>query len=234
MPTSLGHLPSVGRRLQHLDLASADVALSLAPLAACPQLRCLSLRGCPGLADSSLTALTVCASLAALDLGGLAQLTDAAASHVARLPSLAHLNCSGTAFTDGALEALTYGHRLRAWARAEQQALPEELATAWPPLPLRVLRAASCRLSPPGLLHLRALPALQLLDVRYTGLPRGALQPLQQAFAGLQLLQGAVLSSSNMLAAAVVNHDVVACACEAPQGALLRGDRCSLPDIEGG
>jgi hypothetical protein len=228
---ALRYLPSVGQRLQHLELGAGQVQ-DLAPLAACTRLRCLSLRGCRALMDGNLAALAPCTALQALDLGGLAQLSNAAAPHIARLPSLAHLNCSGTGFTDAALEALTYGQRAAAWARQAGQQLPQELEAAWPPLPLRVLRVADCGgLSGPGLQRLLDLPSLLLLDVRRTRTPRAALQPLQQKF-GLLLLHGAVLSSSNALAAAVVNRDAPACACP-PQGRASRPWACLLAGLRG-
>lgn len=223
---ALHHLPSVAAALEHLELQLhlPPPQPALAALAAAPHLRCLSLRGCIGLTDASLAALASCRTLQALDLGGLAQLTDEAAHHAARLPRLEQLNLSGAPrITDRALEALTYGQRLAAWAGEQEQqpaqaAPPEAAATlaAWPPLPLRVLRLAGCGVTPTGLLHLRDLPALALLDVRYTRMPRAALQPLEQRF-GLRLVQGAVLASSNALAAAVVNYDAVACSCGGTQ-----------------
>lgn len=55
-------------------------------------------------------------------------------------------------------------------------------------------------------------PALRFLDLRRTGTPASTLGPLQRRF-GLQSVQAAVLTDSNLVAAAVVNEDAVLCTC---------------------
>lgn len=57
-------------------------------------------------------------------------------------------------------------------------------------------------------------------------MPRAALQPLEQRF-GLRLVQGSVLSASNALAAAVVNHNAVACTCQPQEAGELLWAVCS-------
>lgn len=52
----------------------------------------------------------------------------------------------------------------------------------------------------------------RFLDVRRTGAPRSALGPLQRRF-GLQSVQAAVLTDSNLTAVAAVNEDAVVCRC---------------------
>ncbi|KAL4420641.1 hypothetical protein ABPG75_010297 [Micractinium tetrahymenae] len=211
-PPGVASLQLIAARLQHLELSSPSL-LSLEPLAAAaPQLRCLSLRGCTLLRDAALEVLLRLTTLQALDLGGLAALSDAAVFHVAKLPQLAALNLSGTAVGDRSLEFVTYGRKVGAWqSAAGVAALPPE-AAAWPPLPLDHLQLAGTRATPDRLAELANLPKLRFLDVRGTGMPRSALGPLQRRF-GLQFVQAAVLTDSNLLAAAVVNEDAVLCRC---------------------
>ena len=140
IPPGLASLPLVAQRLLHLELSAPGLTGLDALAAACPQLRCLSLRGCTHLGDASLSALGRCSSLRALDLSGLAALTDGAAFHVAHLPQLSALSLAGTAVSDRALQMLTYGHSVRAWAKAAGGAqLPPE-AAAWPAPPLEHLQ----------------------------------------------------------------------------------------------
>lgn len=161
MPPGFASLSLVAGQLRHLELAAPGLRSLDAVAAACPQLRCLSLRGCAQLADASLAALARCTALAALDLGGLAALTDGAAFHVSRLPSLAALNLGGTAVTDRALELLCYGHKVRAWQRAAgAAALPPE-AAAWPAPPLVHLQLAGTAVGAGGLAELEHLPQLR-------------------------------------------------------------------------
>ena len=113
----LSRLSLLGASLQHLELEATHLA-SLRPVAACTHLRCLSLRGCAGLGDASLAVLAGLTSLRALDLSGLEQLTDGAVAWVASLPALEQLVLDRTGVTDAALQMLTYGCRLAAWAAA--------------------------------------------------------------------------------------------------------------------
>lgn len=143
LPQGLASLPLVGQRLLHLELSAPSLWQLDAVVSACPQLCCLSLRGCTHLGDASLAALARCTSLRALDLSGLVALTDGAAFHVAHLPQLSALSLAGTAITDRALQLLTYGHKVRAWARAAGSAeLPPEVA-AWPAAPLEHLQVGA-------------------------------------------------------------------------------------------
>lgn len=143
LPQGLASLPLVGQRLRHLELCAPGLWQLDALVAGCPQLSCLSLRGCTQLADASLAALSRCATLRALDLSSLAALTDGAAFHVAHLPQLSALSLAGTGISDRALELLTYGHKVRAWARAAVGAeLPQE-AAAWPAPPLEHLQVGA-------------------------------------------------------------------------------------------
>lgn len=143
LPRGSASLPLVGQRLLHLELSAPGLWQLDALASACPRLCCLSLRGCTQLADASLAAVTRCTSLQALDLGGLAALTDGAAFHVAHLPQLSALSLAGTAVSDRAVELLTYGHKVRAWARAAGGAeLPPD-AAAWPAPPLEHLQVGA-------------------------------------------------------------------------------------------
>lgn len=162
VPPGLASLPLVSQQLLHLELAAPSLWSLDALQTACPQLRCLSLRGCARLGDAALAALPQCCpALRALDLGGLAQLSDGTAYHVARLPQLAALNLSGTAVTDQALELLTYGHAARAWQQAAGAAqLPPE-AACWPAPPLEHLQLEGTRVGAPGLALLERLPQLR-------------------------------------------------------------------------
>jgi hypothetical protein len=160
-PPGLASLPLVAANLLHLELAAPQLLGLEAVAQACPHLRCLSLRGCAGLADVSFADLTCLAELASLDLGGLAALSDGACYHISRLPSLAALNLSGTAMTDAGLQLLCYGHKVRAWQRAQRIAeLPPE-AAAWPAPPLEHLQLTGTRVTAEGAAELRHLPQLR-------------------------------------------------------------------------
>eukprot|EP00887_Chlorella_sp_A99_P007372 scaffold2.g7372.t1 len=227
----LSRLPLFAGSLEHLEL-DAPVLLSLAPLAACTRLVCLSLAGCSSLPAAALSALPALPRLRALDLSSLAQVTDAAAAWIARLPALEQLDLDRTGVGDPTLDALTYGCRLAAYAAGDSgsgrgtdsgsgrssTALPPEAAgaaAAWPPLPLRQLRLLGTRVTGAGAAHLTSLADLQLLDVRRTAVPRAALQPLLLR-RGLGLVQGSVLASSVALAAHVINNNPVPCCCGTP------------------
>ena len=162
IPPGLASLSLVAQQLLHLELAAPALRQLDTVAAACPRLRCLSLRGCTGLGDASMATLGLhLTALRALDLGGLPALTDAACFHIAKLPSLAALNLSGTAVGDSGLQLLTYGHRVRAWQRAEGVAsLPPE-AAAWPALPLEHLQLAGTRAGAAGAAELAHLPQLR-------------------------------------------------------------------------
>jgi len=111
-PPGLPSLRLVGSRLLHLELSAPSLLAPLdALVGACPQLRCLSLRGCTALNDASMAPITQLTSLQALDLAGLPALTDATIFHVAKLPLLTALNLTGTGVTGRCLDMLTYGHR---------------------------------------------------------------------------------------------------------------------------
>jgi hypothetical protein len=172
IPAGLLHLPLLSQRLQHLEL-SAPALLHLGGVAAaCPHLRCLSLRGCTGLSDASLEALPLhLTRLQALDLGGLAALSDGACFHIARLPSLVALSLSGTGASDAGLSFLTYGHRVRAWQRAEGVAQLPPDAAAWPALPLEHLQLAGTRVGAAGVEELALLPRLRRAGPRQTAGP---------------------------------------------------------------
>ena len=143
LPAGLASLPLVGQRLLHLELSAPGLWQLDALVAGCPHLSCLSLRGCTQLGDASLAPLTRCTTLRALDLSSLGALTDGAAFHVAHLPQLSALSLAGTGISDRALELLTYGHKVRAWARAAGGAeLPPE-AAAWPAPPLEHLQVGA-------------------------------------------------------------------------------------------
>lgn len=205
----------IGTQLQHLELQGSFCYLSC--LTRCLHLRCLCLRGSCGLVDADFEALSSLPALQALDVAGLTQLTDAASFPIARIARLSQLNISDTAMTDNTMQALTYGQKLHRWEQ-QQGASHVLFKNAWPALPLTVLRAAGTRLTVTGLQYLHDLPSMLLLDVRRTGIQQAALQPLKQRFA-LHVAQGPLLASSNVLAAAVVNFEVVACCCARP-GAL--------------
>ena len=161
IPTGLASLPLVAGRLLHLELSAPALQHLEGIAAACPQLRCLSLRGCCQLGDASLAGLAGCTSLRALDLGGLAVLTDAAVFHIAKLPQLAALNLSGTGVGDATLQLLIFGHKVRGWQAAAGAAqLPPE-AAAWPPLPLEHLQLAGTRAGAEGAAELAHLPQLR-------------------------------------------------------------------------
>ena len=71
--------------------------------------------------------------------------------------------------------------------------------------------------------------------MRRTGIARAALAPLERRFA-LQFVQGAVLTSSNSVAAAVLNQEAAVCRCgcassSAPGG--RQGARGRLVGING-
>ncbi|KAL4855581.1 hypothetical protein ACK3TF_003911 [Chlorella vulgaris] len=219
IPAGFSSLELVSRRLQHLEITAPVVQRLDMVAAACPQLLCLGLRGCSSLGDASLAALSRLAHLRALDLDGLVSLSDGACYHIAKVPSLAALNLSHTSVTDKGIELLTYGHKVRAWQRAAGGAsLPPEVAVGWPPLPLEHLQLAGTKVGVEGVAELARLPHIRFLDMRHTGIGRAALAPLQRRFA-LQFVQAAVLSSSNTVAAAVLNHDVVLCRCGQGSGA---------------
>lgn len=74
------------------------------------------------------------------------------------------------------------------------------------------------RVTAAGLQHLLALPALELLDARGTGVPRAALLPLERRF-GLPQPQAAVLARA-ALAAAAVGGALFPCCCAAGGVAL--------------
>lgn len=161
VPQGLVSLHLVAARLEHVELSAPGLLQLEGIAAACPCLRCLSLRGCTQLGDASLAALGRCTTLTALDLGGLAALSDGAAFHVAKLPSLAAVSLSGTAVTDRALELLAYGHRVRAWQRAAAAPqLPPE-AAPWPAPPLEHLQLAGTAVGPEGVAQLEVLPSLR-------------------------------------------------------------------------
>lgn len=73
----------------------------------------------------------------------------------------------------------------------------------------RPLRRCSTRAV---LVHVLPKHDCRFLDVRHTGTPRSTLGPLQRRY-GLQSVQAAVLTDSNLAAAAVVNEDAVLCRC---------------------
>lgn len=161
IPRGLASLQLVAERLLHLELCAPGLWHLDSVTAACPQLRCLSLRGCTRLHDSALEALVRCSSLQGLDLGGLSSLSDGTVYHIAKLPHLAACNLSGTAITDRALELLTYGHKVRAWqSAAGAVGLPAE-AACWPPLPLEHLQLEGTHVGPAGVAELVRLPALR-------------------------------------------------------------------------
>jgi hypothetical protein len=162
IPAGLSSLELVSRRLQHLEIAAPVVQGLDMVAAACPQLLCLSLRGCSSLGDASLAVLSRLAHLRALDLDGLVSLSDGACYHIAKVPSLAALNLSRTSVTDKGIELLTYGHKVRAWQRAAGGAsLPPEVAVGWPPLPLEHLQLAGTKLGVEGVAELAHLPHIR-------------------------------------------------------------------------
>lgn len=78
------------------------------------------------------------------------------------------------------------------------------------------------RVTAAGLLLLSALPALDFVDARGTGVPRASLLPLERRFALLQP-QGAVLARGSALAAAAVGGALFLCCCPAGGVALAEG-----------
>jgi hypothetical protein len=80
--------------------------------------------------------------------------------------------------------------------------------------------------------HLCALPALDFVDVRGTGVARAALLPLEKRF-GLWQPQAAVLARSNALAAAAVGGALFPCACAAVGVALAGGGAVRARDSAG-
>eukprot|EP00198_Chlamydomonas_reinhardtii_P013618 XP_001702955.1 predicted protein [Chlamydomonas reinhardtii] len=242
-PRSLTQLRLVSSRLQHLQLNSATWLQQLdwlllapppappaqaAPTAAGatggmaqpvqpPPLTCLILRDCAALQPQALTPLSHLApTLRLLDLSGAAALDDGAAGVLACLRHLeaslceapqAHLgvlNLNYTAVGDATLAALTYGARVAAWARTHGAAPPPE-AAAWPELSVHRLHLAGTRVTAAGVAQLTDLPRLSFLD-------------------------GAVLATSNALAAALINHsEHTACACPPADMATLMAQGQASP-----
>ena len=178
LPPGLAHLPLVGRSLLHLELCAPGLQRLHEVASACPNLLCLSLRGCTRLGDAALVAaLGALPSLRALDCGGLPGVGDTtcwAAAHC--LPQLQALNLGGCpGVGDASLDLLTYGHRVRGWWRAAQQQQQQQaidpgdggasvaplplpsVAADWPAAPLAHLQLAGTRVGAAGvaqLLHL--------------------------------------------------------------------------------
>ncbi|GLC44451.1 hypothetical protein PLESTB_000468300 [Pleodorina starrii] len=201
----------------------AAAAAAAQPLpAASLQLTCLALRGCRSLPPAALGQglLGLASSLRVLELSGAERLDDSAAGVLAALSCLQVLNLNYTAVGDPTLAALTYGARARAWSRSAGAPPPAE-AAAWPELSIQRWHLAGTRVTGSGLALLADTAQLHFLDVRGAGVIRAALRPLERRF-GLTLVQGAVLATSNALAAALVNHaELLACGCSAEQLAAL-------------
>lgn len=154
----------------------------LRQLARLPGLRCLDLSG-TRVTGEGLKQLTGLTQLEELDLSSTS-VSDEALDHLSRLHNLLRLNLQDTRATTAGMKHLAALHRLRAL----------ELGTTWRAgeRVLLTLDPSYLHGPPPkhgGLLHLKQLKDLELLDVTWTRVTEAEIQELQKTLPNLVIRQ---------------------------------------------
>ncbi|KAI5054263.1 hypothetical protein GOP47_0007514 [Adiantum capillus-veneris] len=158
------------------------------------QLQCLNLRDCWRLPEQTLSYIGGLSRLSCLDMQNVNSLTDSSAStFLTGITTLRSLNLSGTGVSDGVLEGLTYGQRLRAWVdqkhitkcaggttfSTESSDHTHNLLEQWKPFELVYLRLQNTRVTKAAVPLMLAFGELLFVDVRDTEISGRSLKSLQ-------------------------------------------------------
>ncbi|MCO5568074.1 hypothetical protein L7F22_021769 [Adiantum nelumboides] len=155
------------------------------------ELQCLNLRDCWRLPEQTLGYIGGLSRLSCLDMQNVYTLTDTSAlTFLTGNTTLRCLNLSGTGVSDGLLEALTYGLRLRAWSAlkhisgatacsTESSEHKHKLLEQWKPLNLVYLRLQHTKITEAAVPLILAFEQLLFVDVRDTEVSGRSLKYLQ-------------------------------------------------------